>query len=448
MKIKNFSFILTIALCITFIIPVQAQPGFTEIVPLQFDAVGDFSEGLAWVRLDDKIGFINTEGEIVIPLIYNIPAINMPGSFSFREGRAIVGAGEGWGRWAVIDREGNEIVPFGRYRLIGSFSEGLAHVQSRTGTGWGFIDRYGNEVIPLVHPDVRPFSYGRAAVSSGGDWPPTWGFMDRSGNIVISPRFDEIQFRPHQPHVGANGERHFSIGNIDLPRVGTDNIDRGFFEGMAAVRRGEMWGYIDIYGNEITPFIFYNADVFMDGAARVFTDRYTSGGGFINREGNRIDSEAYTLAFGFSEGAGRVDRGGWSVTVHPAGTRRFIDIHGNETRLPFTNAHGYFAEGLIAGLNFDDAGARHWGFSDKTGTEVISLGTRYNFVRNFYGGMAAVAIGDIWNSGRGEGKWGFIDTTGTEIVPVRFDEVRNFSEGRAAVRLGDKWGFIALLNQD
>ncbi|MGL4375735.1 MAG: WG repeat-containing protein, partial [Microcoleaceae cyanobacterium] len=38
------------------------------------------------------------------------------------------------------------------------------------------------------------------------------------------------------------------------------------------------------------------------------------------------------------------------------------------------------------------------------------------------------------------GKWGFIDKNGKVIVKPKYDEVRNFSEGLAAVKIGNKLG--------
>ena len=48
---------------------------------------------------------------------------------------------------AIIDKQGNEIVEFGKYTTIGSFSEELAYV-SRNKDESGFIDKSGNEVVP------------------------------------------------------------------------------------------------------------------------------------------------------------------------------------------------------------------------------------------------------------------------------------------------------------
>lgn len=40
------------------------------------------------------------------------------------------------------------------------------------------------------------------------------------------------------------------------------------------------------------------------------------------------------------------------------------------------------------------------------------------------------------------GKWGFVDENDNPICEFKYDEVRDFSEGFAAVRIGDGWGYI------
>ena len=41
-----------------------------------------------------------------------------------------------------------------------------------------------------------------------------------------------------------------------------------------------------------------------------------------------------------------------------------------------------------------------------------------------------------------QGKWGFLNEKEEPICDFRYDEVRNFSEGIAAVRVDEKWGYI------
>ncbi len=72
----------------------------TLVIPLQYDMVNGFSEGLAKVRLNGKCGFINTKGDVVIPLTF-------ADATSFESGIAWVK--DDAGRSFYIDRTGKEI---------------------------------------------------------------------------------------------------------------------------------------------------------------------------------------------------------------------------------------------------------------------------------------------------------------------------------------------------
>lgn len=65
-------------------------------------------------------------------------------------------------QWGVVDLEGNEIVPFGKYDWIDGFDHGLARV-NKTGTNgkkWGIINMAGEEVLPVEYDSVWNF-YGK-----------------------------------------------------------------------------------------------------------------------------------------------------------------------------------------------------------------------------------------------------------------------------------------------
>ncbi len=77
--------------------------GFELLGEINWDNANDFSEGLAGVKKDGKWGFINTDGELVIPCIYD---------------------------------------------SVGAFSEGLCAVQ--TGYAWNYIDTEGNVAVKAI----------------------------------------------------------------------------------------------------------------------------------------------------------------------------------------------------------------------------------------------------------------------------------------------------------
>jgi len=71
------------------------------------------------------------------------------------------------------------------------------------------------------------------------------------------------------------------------------------------------------------------------------------------------------------------------------------------------------------------------GFIDKKG--AIAIPAQYRFAKAFSGGLAAVEI---------DKKWGYIDRKGTVVIKPVFSQGHPFSEGLAAVSSGEKWSYI------
>ena len=127
------------------------------ILPIEYDSIEKFSEGLAEVIKDWESGYVDKEGRIVIPF----RAFQIAGGVYFREGLT-VNSKEGGGM-GFIDKEGKEVIP-NKYDYATNFSEGLAGV--RKGEKWGFIDKEDREVIPFIYDDIdiSGFSEGLAGV--------------------------------------------------------------------------------------------------------------------------------------------------------------------------------------------------------------------------------------------------------------------------------------------
>jgi len=121
-----------------------------------WSSMGPFSEGMAPVRENGKIGFIDDAGKMVFQPAWE----SWDGDLScrFSEGLAPIKVGNQWG---FIDRKGGwKITP--RFELVGGFSEGLAVV--RVGTGFGYLNTEGRIVIEPRFNYAVPFSHGLAVV--------------------------------------------------------------------------------------------------------------------------------------------------------------------------------------------------------------------------------------------------------------------------------------------
>ena len=194
----------------------------------EYDDVGDFSEGLAWVEervhflfvlISDTFGYIDRSGALVIPLQFE-----SAGNFSGGLANVTLKGKKGY-----INHKGDLVIA-PRFDGVGPFSLGRAPV--RIEGRWGFIDTSGSMVIPPVYEDARPFADGLAAVKSGANW----GFVGRSGEPAIAPQYSDVS---------------------------------GFHEGLSAVLMQGKWGYIDTAGAlRIRPQFDY-AQTFTQGVAMV-----------------------------------------------------------------------------------------------------------------------------------------------------------------------------------
>lgn len=216
-----------------------------------------WEDGLFAVLKNNKVGYMNTKGKLVIPTVYDImrdPDDKYDETWSepLSEGRILVSKG---GKFGIIDINHKVIFPFSnKYQTIESFSDGMAPVMSKS-SKWGFINKDGKEVIAPQYDGIDGnfsgpygFSEGLAGMKKGNKW----GFITKTGKVAIPFTYDEI---------------------------------RPFSEGLAGVLKGNQWGFIDGANKTIIPFKYADSNVgrysvnymgatyfnFYDGVAEVAT---------------------------------------------------------------------------------------------------------------------------------------------------------------------------------
>ena len=232
-----------------------------------------------------------------------------------------------------------------------------------------------------------------------------------------------------------------------------------FHEGLARVRKNNLYGYIDKTGKEIIPCQYDNAELFSEGLARVEKRKYCGyidkTYGYIDKTGKEVIPFQYGGANSFYEGLALVEKDYfWG----------YIDKTGKEIIPCQYKSANSFSEGLALvrkddfygyidktgkaiiscqyenGYSFQEGFApfskeyHKCGYIDKTGEEVIVC--NYSGIWDFNDGLAKVKISGHHNY------YGYIDKTGKEVIPCQYKNAESFSEGLALVRKNDFYGYI------
>lgn len=154
--------------------PMTNPPGVNSF---NFINEGHFNDGRALVRLNDRFGYIGTNGEVIVEPIYQ-EAMPFSGQL------AAVKVAD---RWGYIGLDGQiRINP--QFISAGMFADGRAPAR-RNSNQYGYIDTSGTMVIAEQFDQARAFADGMAAVRSGA----LWGFVNTSGSMVIPPQFTQVE---------------------------------------------------------------------------------------------------------------------------------------------------------------------------------------------------------------------------------------------------------------
>lgn len=109
------------------------------VIENKYDSADSFSEGLASVRIGDSCGYINTDGDIAIPLEYDECR-------SFSEGVAVV---KNNGSYGTIDKDGAVVADI-VYDGLSDCVSGVITVFDEEHEPIYYLDRSGEAIDPTV----------------------------------------------------------------------------------------------------------------------------------------------------------------------------------------------------------------------------------------------------------------------------------------------------------
>jgi hypothetical protein len=162
---------------------------------------------------------------------------------------------------------------------------------------YGYVDATGRVAIAARFAWADDFREGLAAVLVCG----IEGYIDSTGTLAIAPQFTRAgAFRDGRALVATGGRIAFidRAGRMLTPLY-PEALD--FFNGLAAVKQGALWGYIDPYGTLRIPPRFDLAGSFLTARAIVrMRDREM----LIDRGGDVIETNVERVREALSGGVG------------------------------------------------------------------------------------------------------------------------------------------------
>lgn len=311
-------------------------PQYQVLIPPQFEFARDFSEGLAAVVLNQKLGYVNKQGQFVIPpnLDFDLLSMYREGAYQFSEGLARLAIAH---RWGYIGSDGTLLIQ-PQFDSADTFSEGLAKVE--VDHQYGYIDRRGSFIISPQFESAASFREEMAGVEINH----RYGYINKRGKIVIKPQFDTAD---------------------------------EFSEGLARVTLDDKYGFIDKAGRLTIPAHFDVAHSFSQGLARV---RVNGKYGYIDCFGNLKIDPSFDDTFSFTEDL---------ALVRNDEKYGFIDKAGVIV-IPLTFDDAYPFSGGLAAVKVGNA----WGYIDPEGHFAVE--PQFDDAQSFHNGLAAVKVGKVW----------------------------------------------------
>lgn len=310
--------------------------GKTLPMPDNVDSIDNIGEGMVGVKVGDKYGYANTEGELVIEAKYDYIS-------SFYEGFAEVGIDNLSG---IIDKTGREIIPL-RYHYIMRSQDGYFIPVDQEST-MAVFNRKGEQVLPAEYTMIGEYEEESSVefklfikgitIALKNEY---WGVIDEQGKEILPFEYERLSL-----------------------------LDNGW---LIAVKDGKE-GVIDHQGKVIIPFEYeslsYAEGVFMmdkrlpdeQSIKNNATVRYS---GILDSQGKELIPPQYDYVTPLP--------GAKNYTVYTKGSYRLFDAAGKALS---DATWDYIGEGLDGMLEVSKN--NRWGYINEKGEVLIK--PQYDYV--------------------------------------------------------------------
>ena len=198
-----------------------------------FERVGDFSDGFAWVQLNGKRNFIDSNRQLLSNQWFD-------DIYSFSDGFAIVELNH---KYNFIGENG-QLLSNQWFERVGYFSDGFAWVQLNN--KYNFINTNDKLLSNQWFDDVKNFSNGFSEVKLNNKY----NFINTNAQLISNQWFELVgRFSYGFAWVQLNGKYNFINPNAQLLSNQWFDDAYSFSYGFAEVKLNGKWNFIDSKGN-------------------------------------------------------------------------------------------------------------------------------------------------------------------------------------------------------
>ncbi|MBX2841975.1 MAG: WG repeat-containing protein [Flammeovirgaceae bacterium] len=417
------------------------EPEYDKIIG--FEEIWVKKQGIATLIKNGKIGFVNYKGEIALPAKYNEVA-RFDTIWRNNDGISRAKIDEKYG---FVDHHGEEIVPveydFIDTAFVQAWKDNTGYALAIKNGKTGYIDYKGDVVLPFQYDELSAISKNVVIARKE----EKWGVLNLNTEKVLDFDYDGIRYLPDSENqileiykkdsviheINADGQilaTHSELKNRESSGAGKFTkspklVYKSDFdiEGFAIVEKGGKLAMADGKGNLITKYKYKEINPFSNDLALVRMDdkdRAKQLYGFINKKGEEVINPKFKLAKDFNdEKAPVLQRSTWGY-IDKAG--KIIIPQQFKSAGPFSGGYAIVNEnqiidgtGKVIG-SFTINGKVEKDFSNERAVVSSVTGSfhikpdgspayfnKYDEVTEFYGAIAFVKKGEVWELTRKAG---------------------------------------------
>lgn len=355
------------------------EPRFTKVSPFYFN--------IAVVEENGLLGAITSEGEILVDPVQQWDSLYFPITANDNVMHHEVLEYEKDRKYGFVTLDGN--IHEAVWDYISPFVNGTAIVKSNG--QYNLINTQGMLLCPEWYAKIN-FDYEQlSSTFLAQDNQGKYGALGPAGEVLLSFEWDSIkkaddcyivEKEKKKGILNSNGELRTSLNWDNISSLYVENGDP-----LIAQKDGK-YGFIDLDGNEVIPFLWDKVYAFSQGIAKVEKDHLY---GYINKGGEYIIPLQKMNSYDYFDSDDTV---------------RFVDIEDPD----------------------------QWGYMDRNGNVLCKVNYQY------YTGVPIKQEG--LNVVTENGKAGYMEINGEMAIPFQWEYAYGFSEGFAFVSDGKAYAMI------